>query len=153
MNSKKPLWNTIKISLPSEFISVSKTGKITIKQPLTKSKTISKLNKIPAVQLVEGDKLEILNDGSYEDYNEYKKNNINLLKDSKDKLKLEKEENNKKMVINIVRTFQKKVLSISDDEDVPIIKMKFNGFSKSAKELYKSKYPEQYNKYFSKIKI
>ena len=66
----KPLWSTIKIQVPREFITISpKTGKVSIKPPLTKvAKSISKVNKAPAIQIVEGDKLAIIDDGKYEDY-------------------------------------------------------------------------------------
>ena len=69
--SSKPLWSSIKIQVPSEFITISpKTGKVSIKPPLTKvSKSISKVNKKPAIEIVEGDKLKIIDEGKYDEYN------------------------------------------------------------------------------------
>jgi hypothetical protein len=44
----KPLWNTIKFIVPKDMINISKSGKVTIKNTLTKKHNISKSNDIPS---------------------------------------------------------------------------------------------------------
>ena len=50
--SQKILWSSVRIQVPSEFITVSKTGLIKIKPPLTKKNRISTSNKHPSIQLI-----------------------------------------------------------------------------------------------------
>ena len=47
----KPRWNTITIKLPDEFYNVSKTGRVTIKQPLTDKGNVKTIDKKKAVIL------------------------------------------------------------------------------------------------------
>ena len=55
----KILWNTVKIRLPPEFITVSKNGVVNIKPPLTKKNNISKTNQEPSIQIETGDTNEV----------------------------------------------------------------------------------------------
>ena len=57
--SEKILWSSVKIQVPSEFITVTKTGQIRIKPPLTKKNRISTANKEPAIQLIPADVNEV----------------------------------------------------------------------------------------------
>ena len=57
--SEKILWNSVKIQVPSDFITVSKTGQIRIKPPLTKKNRISTSNKKPAIELIPADVSEV----------------------------------------------------------------------------------------------
>ena len=57
--SEKILWNSVKIQVPSDFITVSKTGQIRIKPPLTKKNRISTSNKKPAIELIPADVNEV----------------------------------------------------------------------------------------------
>ena len=55
----KILWNTVKIRLPPEFITVSKNGVVNIKPPLTKKNNISKTNQEPSIKIETGDTNEV----------------------------------------------------------------------------------------------
>ena len=57
--SEKILWNTVKIQVPSDFITVTKNGQIRIKPPLTKKNRISTANKQPAIQFIPADVSEV----------------------------------------------------------------------------------------------
>ena len=48
--NKNILWNTVKIQVPSDFISISKTGVVRIKPPLTKTNKVATVNKKPAIE-------------------------------------------------------------------------------------------------------
>ena len=69
--SQKILWSSVKIQVPSEFITVSKTGQIRIKPPLTKKKKISTANKQPSIQLIPADvdEVKIIDQGTKETQN------------------------------------------------------------------------------------
>ncbi len=45
----KVLWKTVKIDVPKEMIDISKSGKVIIKNTLTKSNNVSKSNKEPSI--------------------------------------------------------------------------------------------------------
>ena len=49
--SDKLLWSSVVIKVPSDFISVNSKGKIFIKPPLTKSKSIAKSKGQPAIRI------------------------------------------------------------------------------------------------------
>jgi len=55
----KILWNTVRIRLPPEFVTVSKKGVVNIKPPLTKKNNISKTNQEPSIQFESGDTNEV----------------------------------------------------------------------------------------------
>jgi hypothetical protein len=61
----KILWNTVKIRLPPEFITVSKNGVVNIKPPLTKKNNISKSSKEPSIKIETGNtnNVEIVQSG------------------------------------------------------------------------------------------
>ena len=65
MTSKKTLWHTITIKVPSEMVELTKKGKISIKKTLTKTMNISKSQKQPSIKLVptNANKPEIVNNG------------------------------------------------------------------------------------------
>lgn len=55
----KILWNTVKIRLPPEFITISKNGVVNIKPPLTKKNNISKSSKEPSIKIETGNTNEV----------------------------------------------------------------------------------------------
>ena len=82
----KVLWHTINIQIPDKMINVSKTGKMTIKQSLTKKGIISKSNHEPSVIIKSSssiDKPIIKDSGKFE--------NIDAIKLRQKKLKAIKE--------------------------------------------------------------
>ena len=60
--SNKILWNTVKIQVPSDFITVTDKGMIRIKPPLTKKNRIATSKNKPA----------ILNQGEHKDVDEFR---------------------------------------------------------------------------------
>ena len=57
--SEKIVWNSIKIQVPNEFITVSKNGSIKIKPPLTKTNKIATALKKPSIQLIPSNSNEV----------------------------------------------------------------------------------------------
>ena len=48
---KKNIWNSIVIHIPEDMVARTSKGKITIKQSMTKSNNLAKVNKKPSVQI------------------------------------------------------------------------------------------------------
>jgi len=61
----KTLWNTINIEIPKEMVEITKTGKVSVKNTLTKTKNISKSQKVPSIKFTTSDdnKARIVNNG------------------------------------------------------------------------------------------
>ena len=51
--------------------------------------------------------------------------------------------------INVITTFIKRIKTMEDD-DKPLMKMKYNGFNQSIKDIIKKDYTKYYNKLFDK---
>ena len=87
--SNKILWNTVKIQVPSDFITVTDKGMIRIKPPLTKKNRIAMNKNKPAIEVVTGntDEVKILSQGERKNSAEHKaqretkKSMFNELKD------------------------------------------------------------------------
>jgi len=88
----KILWNTVKIVVPSDFITVTDKGVIKIRPPLTKTNKIATSKKKPAIDIQTGDvdEVKITEGGEYQSYTP--KPNKELVKQHKTKRK-EKEDN------------------------------------------------------------
>ena len=88
--SNKILWNTVKIQVPSDFITVTDKGMIRIKPPLTKKNRIAMSKNKPAIEVVTGNtnEVKILNQGEHKDADEHKaqrKQTKSMFKELKDK--------------------------------------------------------------------
>ena len=60
------LWHTINIQIPDKMLNISKTGKVTIKKPLTKTGNLSKSNKEPSIIITTNHNIQqpqIINNG------------------------------------------------------------------------------------------
>lgn len=59
------LWNTLEIKVPATMLELTKMGRVTIKNTLTKTKNISRSQKTPAIKLVPSklNHIEIVNKG------------------------------------------------------------------------------------------
>ena len=70
MSSRHLKWNTIKIELPEKMISETPSGRVGLRNPLTKSNNIAKSNKKPSVQVIIADvtKPTIIDEGISEEY-------------------------------------------------------------------------------------
>jgi len=66
----KILWNTVKIVVPSDFITVTDKGVIKIRPPLTKTNRIATSKKKPAIDIQTGDvdEVKITEGGEYQSY-------------------------------------------------------------------------------------
>ena len=64
--------------------------------------------------------------------------------------KKEKEEKNKQLIIiSSVNTMIHKIKTMNEDIDKPVLRMKYNSYSQSIRDIIKDKYPKYYNKLFS----
>ena len=70
----KVLWKTVKIDVPKEMVDISKSGRVIIKNTLTKSNNISKSNKEPSIVIKakDIDKPKIENTGKIYDIKDLK---------------------------------------------------------------------------------
>ena len=70
MSSRHLKWNTIKIELPEKMISQTPSGRIGLRNPLTKTNNIAQSNKKPSVQVIIADvtKPTIIDEGISEEY-------------------------------------------------------------------------------------
>jgi hypothetical protein len=55
MDANKILWNTITIKVPPQMVNITKKGRVTVGQTLTKTNNISKREKMPSVRLMPSD--------------------------------------------------------------------------------------------------
>ena len=121
--SEKILWNTIKIQVPNEFITVTKNGSIKIRPPVTKKNRIATSNKQPAIEFVEADvnEVSIIDQGRKEisDKKIYKTKqkaiNESKIQQVRDDYKIKVKENN-----------------LMESEDVNVSKPKGNRFIKGS---------------------
>jgi len=70
------LWHSINIQIPDKMLSISKTGRITLKNPLTKTGTIARSNKEPSIIISSSshiDKPQIISTGDEQDMVELKR--------------------------------------------------------------------------------
>jgi len=89
MSNNKILWSTVKVIVPSEFITVTDKGMIRIKPPLTKTNKIATSKKKPAIDIQTGDvdEVKIIDGGDRRNPTEFKekrkqtKSMFNELKD------------------------------------------------------------------------
>ena len=74
MSNNKILWSTVKVIVPSEFITVTDKGMIRIKPPLTKTNKIATSKKKPAIDIQTGDvdEVKIINGGDRRNPTEFK---------------------------------------------------------------------------------
>jgi len=101
-----PLWNTIKFIVPKEMINISKSGKVTIKNTLTKKHNISKSNNIPSIDIKSKDvsKPSIVMDGKNYTIDEIKQK----LGKVKKILNNDKKKSNNEIVKTYVENFREK---------------------------------------------
>ena len=60
-------WKSIHIEVPSEFITHTKSGRISIRRPLTKTQGLSRSNKEPSIMITENSDItapNIINQGT-----------------------------------------------------------------------------------------
>ena len=60
-------WKSIHIEVPSEFITHTKSGRISIRRPLTKTQGLSRSNKEPSIMITENSDItapKIINQGT-----------------------------------------------------------------------------------------
>ena len=77
---------------------------------------------------------------------EFKKNYIPVVKLTK----AEKENKTKQLIIiSSVNTMIHKIKTMNEDIDKPVLRMKYNSYSQSIRDIIKDKYPKYYNKLFS----
>ena len=71
--SEKIVWSTVKIQVPSSFITVNKNGQIRIKPPLTKKGKIATANNKPAIEFESADvgEVKIINEGETKEFGGY----------------------------------------------------------------------------------
>ena len=74
MSNNKILWSTVKVIVPSEFITVTDKGMIRIKPPLTKGNRIAMSKKKPAIDIQTGDvdEVKIIDGGERRNPTEFK---------------------------------------------------------------------------------
>ena len=134
--SNKILWNTVKIHVPSDFITVTDKGMIRIKPPLTKKNRIATSKNKPAIEVVTGNtnEVKILNQGEHKDADEFKskrKQPKSMFKELKNKAKdvNERMARLRAMRKNVTVRKKKPVLKdVSDDYDDLIDSGKKNKF-------------------------
>ena len=83
------LWHTINIQIPDKMLNISKTGKVTMKKPLTKTGNIARSNKEPSIIITTNHHIEqpqIINKGDQVNVAEIRTRQ-NKLKVIKDRLK------------------------------------------------------------------
>ena len=77
----------------------------------------------------------------------------NLKKDYIPVLKLTKKEKENKtkqlIIISSVNTMIHKIKTMNEETDKPVLRMKYNSYSESIRDIIKDKYPKYYNKLFS----
>ena len=74
--NKHNVWNSITLEIPEKMISETKKGKVSIRNALTKTKNLSKSNGKASINIVSDPNIEkpvIINDGTYETIEDYKK--------------------------------------------------------------------------------
>ena len=75
------LWHTINIQIPDKMLNISKTGKVTIKKPLTKTGNLSKSNKEPSIIIATNHNIQqpqIINKGERVNEAEIRKQQLKL---------------------------------------------------------------------------
>jgi hypothetical protein len=74
MDANKILWNTITIKVPPHMVNITKKGRVTLGQTLTKTNNISKREKMPSIRLMpsEDNRPHIIAEGKEWNVNELK---------------------------------------------------------------------------------
>jgi len=95
------LWSTTTIKVPREMVNISKTGRVTLINTLTKTNNISRRQKQQAVKLVPADNFQIIHGKSW---------NVDALKEQVSKANaLAKKNRGKEFVLNKKKIFEGKV--------------------------------------------
>ena len=95
------LWSTTTIKVPREMVNISKTGRVSLINTLTKSNNVSRRQKQQAVKLVPGDDFQIIPGKSW---------NVDALKEQVAKANaLAKKNRGKELVLNKKKIFEGKV--------------------------------------------
>lgn len=165
----KVLWKTVKIDVPKEMVDISKSGKVIIKNTLTKSNNVSKSNKEPSIMIKakDIDKPRIENTGKLYDIkdlkervkkaNDLSKKNENKVFTKKSKIEpiIKTINSDKDRVENMIHN--RKVSLINFDSMVKKLRVfegnNFQEYLKENKDKYKKLFLEKFDYNKEHIKL